>query len=83
MNSVTNLSGGLTGNFAAAREVVSYLRVNPFEIPSVALETFMDVTMVDEMFATVGRGLSAAAERISAAAESIRSMRPTPHSVTV
>lgn len=76
VNSVTNLSGGLTGNFAAAREVARYLRANPREIPIVALETFMDVTMVDEMFATVGRGLLAAAERI-------RSMRPTPYDVAV
>ena len=76
VNSVTNLSGGSIGNFAAAREVGSYLWANPREIPVVALETFMDVTMVDEVFANVGRGFTAVAERI-------RSARPTPHDVTV
>ncbi|HDS1817512.1 TPA: RHS repeat-associated core domain-containing protein [Pseudomonas putida] len=76
VNSFTNLSGGSIGNFAAAREVGSYLWANPREIPVVALETFMDVTMVDEMFANVGRGFTAVAARI-------RSARPTPHNVPV
>ncbi|MFJ7006999.1 RHS repeat-associated core domain-containing protein [Pseudomonas putida] len=76
VNSVTNLSGGSIGNFAAAREVGSYLWANPREIPVVALETLMDVTMVDEVFANVGRGFTAVAERI-------RSARPTPHDVPV
>ena len=76
VNSVTNLSGGSIGNFAAAREVASYLWANPREIPVVALETLMDVTMVDEVFANVGRGFTAVAERI-------RSARPTPHDVPV
>lgn len=64
VNSVTNLSGGLTGNLAAAREVGRYLWHNPREIPGVALETFMDVTMIDEMLANVGRGLTAVANKI-------------------
>ncbi|WP_455887684.1 RHS repeat-associated core domain-containing protein [Pseudomonas rustica] len=76
VNSFTNLSGGSIGNFAAAREVGSYLWENPTEIPVVALETVMDVTMVDEMFASVGRGFTAVGERI-------RSARPTPHDVPV
>lgn len=76
VNSVTNLSGGMIGNSAAAREVGSYLWSNPREIPVVALETFMDVTMVDEMLATVGRGVTAVAARI-------RSSRPTPHDLNV
>ncbi|HFL2189164.1 TPA: RHS repeat-associated core domain-containing protein [Pseudomonas putida] len=76
VNSVTNLSGGSIGNFAAAREVGSYLWAHPGEIPVVALETFMDVTMVDEVFANVGRGLLAAGGLI-------RSARPTPYDVPV
>ncbi|WP_336333383.1 RHS repeat-associated core domain-containing protein [Pseudomonas putida] len=64
VNSVTNLSGGLAGNFAAAREVGSYLWNYPREIPGVALETFMDVTMLDEMLANAGRGLTAVADKI-------------------
>ena len=64
VNSVTNLSGGLTGNVTAAREVASYLWQNPREIPGVALETVMDVTMIDEMLANVGRGLTAVANKI-------------------
>ncbi|AFK69823.1 hypothetical protein YSA_05637 [Pseudomonas putida ND6] len=65
VNSVTNLSGGLTGNLAAAREVSRYFWRYPREIPGVALETLMDVTMMDEMAANVGRGLTAVANRIS------------------
>ncbi|MBX6690441.1 RHS repeat-associated core domain-containing protein [Pseudomonas sp. USTB-Z] len=65
VNSVTNLSGGLTGNLAAAREVGRYFWRYPREIPGVALETLMDVTMMDEMAANVGRGLTAVANRIS------------------
>lgn len=64
VNAVTNLSGGSIGNFAAAREVVGYLRANPREIPTVAFETLMDVTMVDEMLSTVGRGFISAAAKI-------------------
>ncbi|WP_082428365.1 RHS repeat-associated core domain-containing protein [Pseudomonas sp. NBRC 111119] len=64
VNAVTNLSGGSIGNFAAAREVVGYLRANPREIPVVAYETLMDVTMVDEVLSTVGRGFLSAAAKI-------------------
>ncbi|MFJ4455089.1 RHS repeat-associated core domain-containing protein [Pseudomonas sp. NPDC089392] len=64
VNTVTNLSGGFTGNLAAAREVVSYLWNDPREIPGVALETFMDVTMIDEMLSNVGRGLTGLANKL-------------------
>ncbi|MEB6588629.1 MULTISPECIES: RHS repeat-associated core domain-containing protein [Pseudomonas] len=76
-NTVTNLSGGSIGNFAAAREVFGYLRGNPHEIASVVWETLMDLTMVDEMLSAVGRGVVGAARRI-------RSPRPAaPHEVQV
>ncbi|WEK30736.1 MAG: RHS repeat-associated core domain-containing protein [Candidatus Pseudomonas phytovorans] len=82
-NTVTNFSGGLTGNFAAGREVVSYLRANPRETPGVLWETFMDLTMLDEMLSTVGRGLTYAGRGFVAAANWIRSPRPVPHDVQV
>ncbi|MNE40818.1 RHS repeat-associated core domain-containing protein [Pseudomonas putida] len=82
-NTVTNLSGGLTGNFAAGREVFSYLRANPREIPGVFGETFMDLTMLDEMLSTVGRGFTQVGRGFAAAANWIRSPRPVPHDVHV
>ncbi len=75
-NTVTNLSGGSIGNLAAAREVFGYLRGNPGEIAPVAWETFLDLTMVDEMLSAVGRGFEGAARRI-------RSTRPAPHELQV
>ncbi|WP_426811555.1 RHS repeat-associated core domain-containing protein [Pseudomonas sp. WOUb67] len=69
VNTVSNLSGGLAGSAAAAREVANYLLVNPGEAGGVALETFMDVTMLDEMLAAGGRGLAGLSRRI-------RSSRP-------
>ncbi|MFJ4064112.1 RHS repeat-associated core domain-containing protein [Pseudomonas sp. NPDC089996] len=75
-NTVTNLSGGSTGSFAAAHEVFVYLRGNPGEIPSVAWETLLDLTMVDEMLSAVGRGFEGAARRI-------RSTRPAPYTVSL
>jgi hypothetical protein len=82
-NTVTNLSGGLTGNFAAGREVVSYLRTYPREIPGVLGETFMDLTMLDEMLSTVGRGFVYVGNGFAEAANRIRSLRSTPHDVQV
>lgn len=76
-NTVTNLSGGSIGNFAAAREVFEYLRGHPREIAPVAWETILDLTMVDEMLSAIGRGFEGAARRI-------RSTRPAaPHDVLV
>jgi len=84
-NMVTNLSGGLTGNLAAGREVVSYLRTNPREIPVVLGTTFMDLTMLDEMLSTVGRGLTHVGrgftyvgDEFARAANWIRSLRSPP-----
>lgn len=82
-NTVTNLSGGLTGNLAAGREVFSYLRANPREIPGVFGETFMDLTMLDEMLSTVGRAFIHLGRGLAAAANWIRSPRPVPHDVQV
>ncbi|MNE77859.1 hypothetical protein D3C80_1742130 [compost metagenome] len=75
-NTVTNLSGGSIGNFAAAREVINYLRDNPGEIAPVAWETLLDLTMVDEMLSAVGRGMEGVARRI-------RSTRPAPYETQV
>ncbi|NIF26293.1 RHS repeat-associated core domain-containing protein [Pantoea sp. Tr-811] len=74
INAVTSVAGGMTGNYAAAKEVVHYMRQYPREIPGVLFETLMDVTMVDEMLSTVGRGLEATAARI-------RRMRTPLHEV--
>lgn len=74
VNSMTNLSGGLTGNISAAREVGSYLWANPREVPGVMLETIMDVTMLDEMLSFAGHGLTATAARI-------RNWSTRPHEV--
>lgn len=82
-NTVTNFSGGLTGNFAAGREVVSYLRTNPREIPGVLGETVMDLTMFDEIFSTIGRGFIHVGRGFAAAANWIRSLRSVPHDVQV
>ncbi|WGV22854.1 RHS repeat-associated core domain-containing protein [Pseudomonas putida] len=76
-NTVANLSGGLIGSSAAGREAFGYLRDQPREIVSVASETIVDLTMVDEMLSAVGRGFQGAARRI-------RSTRPAaPHVVQV
>lgn len=83
VNAVTNLSGGLIGNFTAAREVVTYLRAKPREIPSVALETIMDVTMIDEMLAAFGRGFAYVGQGLTSAAARIRSWRTPPHDVQI
>lgn len=76
-NTVSNLSGGSIGNFAAAREVLGYLQANPHEVVPVVWETLVDLTMVDEMLSAVGRGFEGAARRI-------RSTRPAaPYDVQV
>ncbi|WP_236237020.1 RHS repeat-associated core domain-containing protein [Pseudomonas faucium] len=82
-NSLANLSGGLTGNWAAAGEVVSYLRNYPRDIPGVLGETFMDLTMLDEMLSTLGRGFTHAGRGLAEAANRIRSIRSRPHEVAV
>ncbi|PYG77034.1 MULTISPECIES: RHS repeat-associated core domain-containing protein [unclassified Pseudomonas] len=82
-NTVTNFSGGLTGNFAAGREVVSYLWTNPREVPGVLGETFMDLTMLDEMLSTVGRGFTYVCRGFATAANWIRSLRSAPYTVKV
>ncbi|WP_176516217.1 RHS repeat-associated core domain-containing protein [Pseudomonas faucium] len=82
-NMVTNLSGGLTGNWAAGTEVVNYLRTYPRDIPGVLGETFMDLTMLDEMLSTLGRGFTHVGSGLAEAASRIRSLRSTPHVVAV
>jgi len=82
-NTVTNLSGGLAGNIAAGRQVVSYIRSNPSEFPGIMAETFMDLTMLDEMLSTVGRAFTYVGRGFAAFASWIRSFRSAPHDVQV
>lgn len=71
VNTISNLSGGLVGTSSAAFEVGQYMVANPSQIGSVAFETVMDLTMIDEMLSAGGRMLTGAARRI-------RSSRPAP-----
>lgn len=64
VNTVSNLSGGLAGTSAAAREVAGYLVTRPLEAGSLAYETFMDMLMLDEMISAMGRGLTSVARGI-------------------
>ena len=82
INAGTNLSGGSIGNYGAARDVVNYMRQYPKEIPGVALETVMDVTMLDEMLSSVGRGFTYVGRGFAAAAAKIRSWRTGTYEVT-
>ncbi|PYG98622.1 RHS repeat-associated core domain-containing protein [Arthrobacter stackebrandtii] len=82
-STVTKLSGGLTGNFAAAREVAHYMRTYPRDTHRLLGNTFMDLTMLDEMLSTVGRGLAYVGRGFAAAASWIRSLRSVPHDVQV
>lgn len=80
-NAGTNLSGGYFGNYVSASDLVKYLWQYPREIPGVALETVMDVTMLDEMLSSVGRAFTYVGRGVAAAAARIRSWRTGPYDV--
>lgn len=80
-NAGTNLSGGYFGNYVSASDLVRYLWQYPREIPGVALETVMDVTMLDEMLSSVGRAFTYVGRGVAAAAARIRSWRTGPYDV--
>ena len=64
VNTVSNLSGGLSGSVAAASEVRDFLVANPGQAGSLFLETLIDMTMLDEMVAAAGRGVVGLSRRI-------------------